>query len=233
VPFRDAYCETTQMAPRDFSADGTYRPAEYLQFKRGLAVRISMALIGALSWPLTVPMALLSRFSDIVFRTFSELLALIPYFPGVIVRYEFYRFALRSCGHNVLVESGAVFIYRDVIVGHDVLIGRGCIIHHADIGDYVLLGERCTLLSGSRQHSHSRTDVPIALQGGHKRRIAIGSDTWIGSHAVVMADVASGAIVAAGAVVVQAVGTFEIVGGVPARAIGRRDVHGSVAGPVQ
>lgn len=199
-----------------------YVDIEYQQFRPGAAVRAVMAVLGVLTWPLTLPLALLSRISDVIFRSCSELLSLLPYFPGVIVRYEFYRFALAACGRNVLVELGAVFVYRDVRVGDNVLIGRFTIVHHCDIGNYVLIGERCTLLSGSRQHRYARPDVPMALQGGEKRRISLGKDVWIGSHCVVMDDVSDGAIVAAGSIVNKPVAAMTIVGGAPARPIGTR-----------
>ncbi len=201
---------------------GDYTEASYLQFTAGPTTRFAMAVIGILLWPIALPLALLSRLSDILFRTFSEMLAWVPYFPGVILRYEFYRFALRHCGRNVVVETGAIFIYRDVSVGEDVLIGRYSIVHHCDIGDHTLIGERCTFLSGSRQHRFARTDVPMTRQGGEKRRITLGGDCWIGSHAVVMNDVGRGAIVAAGAVVKDPVAPFVIVGGVPAKEISQR-----------
>lgn len=206
--------------------DGRYVEATYLQFTAGRAVRIAMRAVGMALWPIALPLAALSRLSDIVFRTCSELLALVPYFPGVILRYEFYRFALRRCGRNVLIESGTIFIYRDIEIGDHVLIGRGCIVHHCDIGDYTLIGERCTLLSGSRQHRFERTDVPMALQGGLKRRIRLAGDCWLGSHSVVMSDVGRGSIVAAGAVVTNPVAEYTIVGGVPARVIGHRKPPG-------
>lgn len=181
-----------------------------------------MAVLGVLTWPVTLPLALLSRVSDIVFRSCSELLSLVPYFPGVIVRYEFYRFALAHCGRNLIVEFGAVFVYRNIRVGSNVLVGRFTIVHHCDIGDYVLIGERCTFLSGSRQHRFERTDVPMALQGGEKRRIRIERDVWIGSHCVVMDDVRTGAIVAAGSIVNKRVDPLSIVAGVPAKVVARR-----------
>jgi acetyltransferase-like isoleucine patch superfamily enzyme len=199
-----------------------YVETSYLQFQPSKSVRAFMAVLGVLSWPLILPLALVSRASDVIFRSCSELLSLIPYFPGVIARYEFYRFALRACGKNVLVEFGAVFVYRDVVVGNNVLIGRYTIVHHCDIGDYVLIGERCTLLSGSRQHRMERTDIPMALQGGQKRRIQVGRDVWIGSHSVVMDDVGDGSIVAAGSVVHRAVEPGVVVGGSPARVLRRR-----------
>lgn len=199
-----------------------YVEVEYQQFRPSTVVRAAMAVLGVLTWPVTIPLALVSRLSEVIFRSCSEFLSLIPYFPGVIVRYEFYRFALAACGRNVLVEFGAVFVYRDVRVGNNVLIGRFTIVHHCDIGDHVLIGERCTFLSGSRQHRFIRADVPMALQGGEKRRISLGNDVWVGSHSVVMDDVANGAIVAAGSVVNKPVGTMTIVGGAPARQIGSR-----------
>jgi virginiamycin A acetyltransferase len=199
-----------------------YVEAEYRQFRPSALTRVSMAVLGVLTWPLTLPLALLSRLSDVIFRSCSELLSLIPYFPGVIVRYEFYRFAIKACGRNVIVEFGAVFIYRDVCVGDNVLIGRFSIIHHCDIGDYVLIGERCTFLSGSRQHRFTAVDVPMALQGGEKRRIRLERDVWIGSHSVVMDDVGAGSVVAAGSVVNRPVAPLTIVAGSPARPVATR-----------
>lgn len=182
---------------------GEYTTVRYLQFAAGKSFKAVQSVIGLLLWPLIIPLVLLSRLSPIVFRTVSELLSLVPYFPGVIARYEFYRFALKSCGKNVLIEFGAVFIYPDVCIGNNVLIGRYSIIHHCDFGDYVLAGERCTFLSGSKQHGADLIDVPMALQDGMKKRIRIDSDCWIGSHSVVAEDVGAGSIVGAGSVVIK------------------------------
>jgi acetyltransferase-like isoleucine patch superfamily enzyme len=208
---------------------GTYAETRYLQFTAGRGTRLLIGLVGMLLWPIVIPLAALSRLSDVVFRTCSEFLAVFPYFPGVILRYEFYRFALRRCGRNVLIEGGAVFVYRDVQVGNDVLIGRYSIVHHCDIGDGVLIGDRVTLLSGSRQHRFTRTDIPMTQQGGEKRRIRIEDDCWIGSHAVVMNDVRRGSVVSAGAVVREEVAPLTMVGGVPAKKIGERSGMGDVA----
>ena len=199
-----------------------YAEIRYLQFNKSRMFRVCERIAGVLTWPLLWPMAMLSRASDILFRTFSEMLSVVPYLFGIIGRYEFYRFALRSVGENVQFEFGVVLIERNISIGSNVLIGRYNIIHHCDFGDYVLVGERCTFLSGSRQHSFDRLDVPMALQGGLKKRIRIGSDCWIGSHAVIMDDVGSGSIVASGAVVTKPVKPRIIAGGNPAKTIGRR-----------
>jgi acetyltransferase-like isoleucine patch superfamily enzyme len=201
---------------------GEYTTLEYLQFRPNRSVQLARALAGMVTWPLIWPLAMVCRLSDVLFRTASELLSQVPYLFGVIVRAEFYRFTLRRCGRNVVIEFGTLFIYRDVIIGDNVLIGRYNIIHHCDFGNFVLAAERCTFLSGSKYHNFERTDVPMALQGGQKKRISVGDDCWIGSHAVVMESIERGAVVGAGAVVTKPVPEFTIVVGNPARPLRRR-----------
>ena len=201
---------------------GRYSDVEYLQYRAPRWIEVARTVAGLLTWPVVWPLAMLSRTSDMLFRTVSELLSLLPYVVGVVVRAEFYRFALARCGRNVVIELGVVFIYRDISIGDNVTINRYSVIHHCDIGSYALVGEHSVLLSGSRQHDIDRTDIPMALQRGRKKRIALGDDCWIGAHAVVMEDVGRGAIVGAGAIVTKPVGELMIVAGNPARPIRRR-----------
>lgn len=201
---------------------GRYTRIEYHQFAQSKTIRVVTALLGALTWPLTIPLALLSRLSDFIFLFCSQLLAIFPYVIGTIARYEFYRFALRRCGKNVMIGFGTVFIYRDIEIGDNVLIGMYNTIHHCDFGSWVLTAEGCRFLSGSRYHHFDDTDRPMALQGGSLKRIVIADDVWVGTNSVVMANVASGAIVGAGSVVVNDVDEFTIVGGVPARPLKSR-----------
>jgi acetyltransferase-like isoleucine patch superfamily enzyme len=192
--------------PRD-----AYAPVDYLQFRAGTGFRIASALAGALAWPVVLPLALISRWSNYAFQTCSELLALVPYAFGIIMRYEFYRFTLESCGRNVVIGFGTVFNYREIRVGSNVLIGRYNVVHHCDFGDYVLTGERCTFLSGSRQHNFADRTRPMALQAGQLKHIQIGRDVWVGSHSVVMESVGDGSIVGAGSIVAKPVPEETIV----------------------
>jgi acetyltransferase-like isoleucine patch superfamily enzyme len=210
------------MSPEPPIRQGQYTDVDYLQFHQGPALRAARVVLGVLTWPVVWPLALVAKVSDMVFRTISELLSVLPYLFGVVVRGEFYRFALRQCGTNVTIEFGTIFIYPDVAIGDHVIIGRFNIIHHCDFGSYALTGERCTFLGGSRQHNIGRTDIPMALQGGKKMRIVIGDDCWIGAHAIIMADVGRGAIVGAGAVVTRPVPELTIVVGNPAHAVRQR-----------
>lgn len=199
-----------------------YVAVEYQQFAQPPLLQIAMRLAGVLTWPVVLPLALIARMSDLLFRTVSECLALVPFVLGVVVRYEFYRWTLRRCGHNVVIGFGTVFCYRDVEIGNHVLIGMYNTIHHCDFGSYVLTAEGCRFLSGARYHNFERTDVPMAQQGGKLRRIRIGDDCWIGANAIVMSDVAGGSVVGAGAVVTAPVEPYTIVVGNPARALRRR-----------
>lgn len=215
--------------------DDGYEEIDYQQFRPSRGMRAALALAALVVTPPAWTLAVLTRRSDVLFRTASEALSLVPYAVGVVLRGEYYRRALRRCGRNLVVEFGAVFVYPDVSVGDHVLIGRYTIVHHCDIGDYALIGERCTFLSGSRQHRFDRTDVPMALQGGRRKRISVGRDCWIGSHAVVMDDVGTGSVVAAAAVVSAPVGPGSVVAGNPARLLRHRrdgapDVRPAAAG---
>jgi acetyltransferase-like isoleucine patch superfamily enzyme len=201
---------------------GRYTDVVYLQHHAPRWLAVARAVASALTWPVVWPLAWLARRSDILFRTVSEALSLIPYALGVVVRGEFYRFALTRCGRNVVVELGAVFVFRDIVIGDHVTINRYAIVHHCDIGSYALIGEHVVLLSGSRQHDLDRTDSPMALQQGRKKRIVLGDDVWIGAHAVVMEDVGTGAVVGAGSIVTRPVDDYMIVAGNPARPQRRR-----------
>jgi len=196
---------------------GHYSEVEYLQFRPRKVMAAAQGFIGILTWPIVWPLAMLARWSDIIFRTMSEFLSFVPYFPGVILRYEFYRFALRKCGKNVLIEFGVIFIYSDIEIGDNVLIGRYSIIHHCNFGSHVLVGERCTFLSGMRQHQYDRTDIPITEQGGAKKRIVVGDDCWIGSHCILMDDLASGCVIGAGSIVTKPISAYSVAVGSPAQ----------------
>ena len=185
-------------------------------------MRFFARVAGILSWPLILPLALVSRISDFIFRTVSELLAIVPFIFGTIVRYEFYRWTLTRCGRNVSIGFGTVFVYRDIEIGDNVLIGNFNTVHFCDFGSYVVIADGCRFLSGSKYHNFDRTDVPMALQGGRLRRITISDDCWIGANAVIINDVGEGAIVGAGAVLIWPAEAYTVVAGNPAKAIKKR-----------
>ncbi|GAA4174859.1 acyltransferase [Gryllotalpicola koreensis] len=119
---------------------------------------------------------------------------------------------IRNLGQGIRIGS------RTAIGVRNFLHGGGGI----DIGDDCLLGPDVAVLS--ENHIADDLDVPIRAQGEKRARVVIEDDVWLGAKAVVLAGVTigRGAIVAAGAVVTKDVEAGAIVGGVPAREIGRR-----------
>jgi galactoside O-acetyltransferase len=116
-------------------------------------------------------------------------------------------------------DSGFVQIGNDCAVNTNVQIGgaSGRII----IGDYVMIAANVVLRAAN--HGRSRR-IPMMRQAPIPGEIRIEDDVWIGSNAVVTADVtvARGTIVGAGAVVTRSTEPYSIVAGVPARKIGER-----------
>ena len=89
-------------------------------------------------------------------------------------------------------------------------------------GDGVRIGARACLVGFN--HGFARTDVPVHQQPMTSRGITLGTDVWIGAHAMVMDGVRVGShtIVAAGAVVTKDVPDYAVVGGNPARVLRMR-----------
>jgi acetyltransferase-like isoleucine patch superfamily enzyme len=200
-----------------------YTDIEYRQWDQSATTKRLMKMVGWLSLPLIYPLVGVAKLSpEAGFRTISELLSLIPFAIGIVVRYEFYRRTLRACGQNVFISFGTVFYYPEISIGNNVLIGMYNTIHHCDFGDHVMTAEGCRFLSGSKYHNFSRIDIPMARQGGRLKRIRVGHDIWIGANAVVMEEVGQGSIVGASSVVTQKVEPYSIVAGNPAKVLRKR-----------
>jgi acetyltransferase-like isoleucine patch superfamily enzyme len=195
---------------------------DYHQFTQGPSWQMAMRVAGILTWPVVLPLALLSRLSDFIFRTCSDLLSIVPYMFGIIMRYEFYKWTLARIGKNVVIGFGTIFFYPDIEIGDNVLIGNYNVIHYCNFGSYVLTADQCQFLSGAKYHNHDRTDIPMALQGGKIRRIQVNDDCWIGANSVIMNDIGQGSIIGAGSVVTHLVEPYTIVAGNPAQVIRRR-----------
>lgn len=116
-------------------------------------------------------------------------------------------------------------IGEGLIVGNNSNVGPYCYIGCSGlvtIGDNVLMGPRVSMIA--ENHNIEDMDRPIRQQGVTRQPITIENDCWLGSSSVILAGthIGKGAVVAAGAVVIQDVEPNTIVGGVPARLIKRR-----------
>jgi virginiamycin A acetyltransferase len=173
----------------------------------------------ALAFPAIVSFAVRSRLigPDRALEGSSQWLSLIPGIVGLYLRNAFLRHALLECSPTATVSFGTLLSKAGARIGDRAYVGPHCHLGLALIEPDVLLGAGVHVTSGRRTHGTEDPDRPIRDQPGLIESVTIGQGAWIGSNAVVMADVGAAAVVAAGAVVVHPVPPGTVVGGVPAR----------------
>ncbi|RZB29728.1 MAG: hypothetical protein SRB1_02008 [Desulfobacteraceae bacterium Eth-SRB1] len=109
-----------------------------------------------------------------------------------------------------------------VLIGENFYLNAGChLLGDIRIGDNVMIGPQ-TIFWG-RDHG-MKLGIPMNSQPHSIEKIVIENDVWIGANVTILKNVMikEGAIVAAGAVVTKNVSSNTIVGGIPAKVIGKR-----------
>lgn len=136
---------------------------------------------------------------------------------------------------NLSVGIGSTIRAPDqIIIGHNVTISAYSMIAcNGRIGNGVLISSHVGII-GRYDHDHTKVGKYIscapwiyeknARNRDYRDEIIIEDDVWIGFGAIILSGITIGrsAIVAAGAVVVNDVEPYMIVGGNPARIIGER-----------
>ncbi len=110
-----------------------------------------------------------------------------------------------------------------VSIGEGTVINRGCLLYTTGgltIGKQVSVSAGVWLVTGT--HDMNDPTFPAEFHP-----IEIGDYAWIGSRATILAGtrIGEGAVVMAGAVVARDVAPYTIVGGVPARPVGMRELR--------
>jgi virginiamycin A acetyltransferase len=160
----------------------------------------------------------------------TQALSLVPGLTGVYMRRAFLSQVLAECAPSAHIEFGVLFSQTGARIGARAYIGPRCHIGLAHIGQDVLLAAGVHIPSGAHTHSAADVSLPIRDQPGTLEVVRIGEGAWVGSVAVVMADVGAHTIVAASAVVTKPLPAFVIAGGIPAKVIRPRDgVAGAAA----
>jgi virginiamycin A acetyltransferase len=157
------------------------------------------------------------------FPSASQFLSLMPGFLGVYLRNAFYRSSLPAFGDDVCLSFGALLTHPDTRIGPFTYVGGYSILGRVTIERDVLIGSFVSIMNGSRQHGIDRFDLPVREQPGEWPLVTIGADSWIGDHAVIMADVGRHCVVAAGAIVTRPVPDYAIVAGSPAHILRYRN----------
>lgn len=155
---------------------------------------------------------------------------------------------LQRCGRGLRMSTSTVIFGHGNIVIGDNFVSMGQLYLYANDSGYVQIGDDCDvntnvqigaasgrIIMGNHvmiaanvvlraaNHGMAR-GIPMKHQRSIPGEIQIEDDVWIGSNAVITADVvlARGTVVGAGAVVTHSTEPYSIVAGVPARKIGER-----------
>ena len=152
----------------------------------------------------------------------TQLLAGLPGIVGQYLRRAFLGQTLAACHPTATICFGTLFSKAGARIDEHVYVGPGCQIGLAHIERNVLLASGVHIPSGRHTHAISDPTVPIREQRTTLTAVTIGHGTWVGSTAVVMADVGHDSVIGAGAVVTGAIPDNVIAAGVPARVIKHR-----------
>ena len=168
----------------------------------------------------------LRRLSPAVVRYITNrVVGVIPFYR---IRHAWYHYALGwYLGPDAAILMGQDVEMRDVrasgrrvSIDSGTVIDQGCRLSTTGglvIGRRVYISPGVWLITGSR-------DLDDPQFSSHFKPIVIDDYAWIGARATILSGVTigEGAVVMAGAVVSRDVAAYTIVGGVPARPIGRR-----------
>lgn len=165
--------------------------------------------------------------ADRALEASTQFWANVPGLTGQYLRRAFLCQTLSFCARSSIIEFGTLFSSVSASVGERAYIGPRCHLGWAIIEADVLVAAGVHIPSGA--HTHGMDDLSVAMrdQPTTKSPVRIGAGTWIGSAAVVMADVGRGAVIGAGAVVTAPIADRVIAGGVPARVLRHRGTVGA------
>lgn len=131
-------------------------------------------------------------------------------------------------GSNVLVGRNTVLSCKngDLAIGDNTNIAMNCFLQSAGevtVGRNVLFAAFCYVIGGG-DHKIDRLDIPILAQGQVVKGITIAEDCWLGAGVLIRDGVriGRGAVLGAGAVVVDDIAEYSVAAGVPARHIRSR-----------
>jgi len=153
----------------------------------------------------------------------TQALASFPGLLGQYLRRAFLARVLASCHRSATIEFGTLFSRAGARIEENVYVGPRCHLGLVHIERNVLLGAGVHVPSGPATHGTADPSKPFREQPGRLRLVRIGAGAWIGSAAIVLADVGRDTVVGAGAVVTSPLPEHVVAAGVPARVVRRRE----------
>jgi maltose O-acetyltransferase len=166
-------------------------------------------------------MGILKRIAD-TFNLSKPLRRSIYPIKIIKLRGFFYKFYFRKCGWGICIDKYANFQgKKNITIGDDCVINSFVHIWAGPSG--LVIGDRVMIASHTAitTLTHNYYDEDIRFAPAIDKKILIGDDVWIGSHAVIMPGISigKGAVIGAGSVVTKDVKEHTIVAGVPAKLI--------------
>ena len=156
---------------------------------------------------------------DRALESASQLLALVPGICGQYVRRALLQRVLARCSPSALVEFGTLFSQSGAMIDDNVYVGPRCQLGLVHLERDVLIAASVQIPSGGKTHYFNDPTKPIREQGGERRMVTVGAGAWIGTGAILLADVGKETVVAAGSVVTKPLPDGVIAAGVPARVL--------------
>lgn len=133
----------------------------------------------------------------------------------------------KYCGENVFISSRYRFFHSNMIsIGNNVYIGPDSWINGVGgvtIGSGTIIGPKLSIYSANHNYRDASAlpyDNIVFLD-----RVSVGENVWIGGNVILLpgASLGEGCIVGAGAVVTKKYPPFSVLGGNPAKLLGKRD----------
>lgn len=168
-------------------------------------------------------MKVIRRLDAIEWEFEMMVLRCVGHIPSHHIRRFFYRLGGMQIGRGSTLHMGAVFYdTRHIVIGDDTIIGENAVLDGRSllrIGSHVDIASE-VMIYNSQHDVHDPTFGPI------EREVTIDDYVFVGPRAIILPGVhiKKGAVVGAGAVVTKDVEENSIVGGVPAKEIGKRRV---------
>ena len=169
---------------------------------------------------------------DRAFESATQAIARIPGVRGQYLRNAFLSRVIRHCDPTATICFGTLLSKTGAIIDDHVYVGPGCHLGLVHLERDVLLAAGVHVPSGAHIHGTDDPGVPIREQPGRPVMVTIGAGSWIGSGAIVLADVGRNCVIGAASVVTKPIPDNVVAVGSPARIISNRrpmaaDVVGS------
>lgn len=169
----------------------------------------------------------LNRLKTVLLEFEVFLLHCVGFAPCHFIRRFFYRLAGIKIGAGSAIHTGTRFYDpRNIEIGRDTIIGEKAVL---DGRDKLIIGNHVDIASEVMIYNSEHDIESSNFQAIHKP-VVVEDYVFIGPRVIILPGVTieKGAVIAAGAVVTKNVDAFQIVGGIPAAIIGKRnnkDLH--------